>query len=1689
MLRKKSVRKAMISVVAILLVGLLLLSLVAQAFASPSPSPDPSPSVSEPGDGDTPSSTTTTGKWHQYKGGASPDTMATSIDQAGNLLDTALQDPLTDIAGIDKAVKALALYLITLDSVYYNGSSGSGFESTSYDALVDGTERLPAKNLLEVLGKTPEDERAYIEKAKSAVTLINSKIADLEGSHINGITCGFSANTYLGWSTSNTDGIFLSTLQSIVKDYISYRFLFETRDYVIAYASTFEEKFGADSVMSIKSESATAEQISTALDALFSKQGADGAEIPSNDVLALFFLDQNSDGYNTKRTALTSLYTEIVTNYNTSTKKVYGGYTPSSETKKYPSCHYDGRSAQNDIETHADQFLLRMANYKNTTDSPGSNIQNEGVNDYDVTQGALSLVSNAKLDGGKIVLSGTDAALTDIGYAVLAAGVVYDPFVSLAGNDNFLAVLRTFVEGSDKKQDELVKVLQQALHVKKPLQVTEGSNTEWTNAESLQGIEMAKYRQARLADVLQVDQDITRAYVMIKGGMSPSQVDSSTWDYANYGTTADVKDNSYTVENPGASAEPDSSSSSGSGSPYITTGNDNATMSKHQTTEPIMITSGVSGGTHGVNSTEGYAAAVGGLTSIILHNAALDAKDNLHIKNAEQELLFVNGLGDVVLADDTIILPAVSNPVNYVYNDEYEGVEDDDFIDTFGKEDSEYKGYYPYNIAFMNHYAGGKVNSEGKLRFDDETSMGKYMILVDGGTLFAKNIISMSTGFSKSYLGIAQTGGVRIATICGKSFSVTDDVEETTTALFAARGDIGTQLRNWAWSGLSVFSHLFNFISGNDHYQDGTDGWNAGERENAVFILRGLVANKSGQTMFPLTPGGADIRDSYVEVATPIVTSALRFLSDKTDGEGTTTRTSTGHFQVEHYVMETMGEALLGTQYADTLVKNYQVSYDDLVKDSGNRFLKFLTDITDNAISFLGTIDGVLAIKGPYSNGFFNAILNFVQEFYLLIVICLLIIVAAKFLKGHYNLLYVCFIAAMCFAGFEVYANWLPTALPSIYGFAVNDVIEDVVWNTVLYKAECYDETYKQPTHVDTATGALKPYTATITLYRLTSAEMEIVAARSNVDIKDLKTGKAVYLDHTAGIFAQGNEIKMSIDSLLKSNTMRGLYQSQWDYLGANVTESPDFIPPVEDVGMKNPYSLQLTSPLVSLEAYYTPYNHIERAFLMQLNTLASIFRMERHAYNYGDGELYKDAFLVRSFLNSGIFIAPGDDEVLKENIVTGSIVAEEDGTGITVDMFVDVCNRYFTPQDDWLNLRAIFAKPDDGIQDSLWGHILQSRGYYDYYWNMTKEGQEYLSDLLVYVNNQTKLWVMRNLENLSFCSDENAVKMISLYATTCFTHYVSEFGSWLYPNYINASDIALKDVLYGAMTTIKDRNFAYDGTAVNTVALNLGVFGVLFLLIITLFASVFVFTITYLIPILYALFGAILVFKLVNDDTGIGLVKGYVKVTLSTAVLYFLFSCSLQLVRIGGYNWYGFLGCALVMILCMYFLFWVVLSVVQDVGELGNNTLAHNLLQGLKGLSFGAVQRVQNASIGINNVQRNRVFGRGIGVNQYGRGYSIDDYGRPYASRGGFSFGRGAQQSAYGGGDFGGRYEGYGRESYYDEYDNARPRSRVQRVFNGAANAVDGVQSWRRRRSSRATTSSTTDTSDTYGGRTTGGG
>ncbi len=1173
-----------------------------------------------------------------------------------------------------------------------------------------------------------------------------------------------------------------------------------------------------------------------------------------------------------------------------------------------------------------------------------SEYEEEGSSEEEIvikdTNNILSLLTNtSRVDGELIVDGNGDANLTELGYIIISAGSVNDPFVSKAGNDLFLETIHQFVT-SETQWDKTTTIIKKAISLKKPLWVA--SVSEINNSKS--GKETVTYRPAFITDMVSIGDttntsDSLTQFGILKGYMQQSKVDSSTFEYvrnADPATDSDIEQDSVT-------------------SGIVTVGSDTVLANNDEMTEPIAYIVNDKSIFRGTSS---WPEMIGQTTNITLQNARMDTKSNESLINANMGMLFVNGLGDIVLADDTIVLPAIANPLLYEYTDDSFKLEEGSAAyGANGKEytfNEDFKGYYPYTATFMNH--APEVTKTGsnsdKLSFANKKDKDKYVIVAEEINLSAKmknTAVQITDGSNDG--GKVSTSRRNVVPIDINSFSVQED-EEDVTSLFRLF-ELGQSFSVGGFFKNSLFTN----------------------RNNAYYV-KDMKYNSDQLSFFPLVDDTTDIEDK-VNISAPITTSTRRYIASVDAGNGEWS--PTGNFKVDYFVRNYIAEALLGTQYASTMVKNLNVDYEDIVNDTPRRFELFITGIVNSLMDTFGNIDGVLSMRNAYENKFFALIIEFINMYYPFIAVLLLIIIATRFLRSKISVPYIIVISLMTIAGFEIYTTWLPTYSTWSYNFFVNDIAEDISWNAIIHQSENYDETYADSDRVN-ANGDPKPYTATITLYQLSNADVIRTCNRLNVTETELKSGDVIYIDQNAGIFLQGNLIKMSLDKALANKTIRGLYLNQWETLAAEENVKLDEIESTEL--NKNPYQIRFIDSSPSLDTYYMPLNNIIQSFTDNLNLTTSIFKIQRNTFSY-DKDFYKDAFVVNSFINSGLFLDPGNFDAIRGNIVEGTI---ENGD-FTISSVKELIEAKFKYPEDWLGLSNILVEPTDEMKETLWMNTLKKNGYYDVNW----EPNDKLNDLISYTNKHTKLFIMKNSDQLSFISDENAIKIISLYATTALCQRGSEYTSWMYPNYVNSSELELKDVLSASLTSMYDKIVAVDGSFVNTIGFLYGIVGLFSIALILFFSNLFILVITYLIPVLYASLGVLIVAKLVLGQSASATIKGYFKITFTTIVLYFVYNISLTIANKLGHDWFSLLIVTLFSFICCYYMFFILMSLIQNFTDLGNATLKANLLRASNILTGGSIQKLIAKTTG--NIQSNTTSATQHGVfNVFSRNSSIDD-------------------------------------------------------------------------------------------------
>ena len=280
--------------------------------------------------------------------------------------------------------------------------------------------------------------------------------------------------------------------------------------------------------------------------------------------------------------------------------------------------------------------------------------------------------------------------------AMLAATSVYRPFLSKVGDEDYIAALQGLGNksnvGSSTTNDtatELVELFSKIKDYRKPLYVVIDS-AFIDNCDSVFGTSYEEYigtvSRVTLGGLIDlVDKEIPSALKTISGqfGIDP---ETNAWTFLQT-----IPENS-----------PEASRNKPSNLTSVETTNVGAN---------IAAESDIYSGSYTSTLFEiGNKAGTFAVTQLVLRNIFNSLRNTIRLEARYNELLYVNIFGDIVLSDNTIVLPSAANPIIY---------------------DSS-TGYNPFTVAFMNNYPQMYTSTE-TLRLQSFSDTGKYIFVYEKG--------------------------------------------------------------------------------------------------------------------------------------------------------------------------------------------------------------------------------------------------------------------------------------------------------------------------------------------------------------------------------------------------------------------------------------------------------------------------------------------------------------------------------------------------------------------------------------------------------------------------------------------------------------------------------------------------------------------------------------------------------------------------------------------------------------------------------------------------------------------------------------------------------------------------------------------------------------------------------------------
>lgn len=613
-----------------------------------------------------------------------------------------------------------------------------------------------------------------------------------------------------------------------------------------------------------------------------------------------------------------------------------------------------------------------------------------------------------------------------------------------------------------------------------------------------------------------------------------------------------------------------------------------------------------------------------------------------------------------------------------------------------------------------------------------------------------------------------------------------------------------------------------------------------------------------------------------------------------------------GKLKQDHMFRDIIVEALNGTIYAKAYTRTISEATEDVEELSYNALSKIPVRMANSALSGIGNTSGALGVTDSRDDVAFGKIFRWIDEFLVYIMIICAVIFLVRLVRNNTNTVYLVTTMIVSLALVFTSIKIVPSYIQPVMNFVVNNTSMDLSYGVLLNKAEEYNETYGNSGALD-ENGNFTINTVSVDLYHLRDGDLQSFLDQFNLEIKDITAGRTYMLDPNNGIYIQGNTLKINTDLLFYTNPITGDFQSTDD---------------------SSTYALTPEKQYSSVVDYYMPFYLIEEGFTKTLNNLLKVYRIPKYSITYKDG-LTKDGFLVQNYITSPPFLTPN-------NYKQGDGL--EDAAEVQQLYYIFDNEQEGTSSYDFLNLGQILTNPSAITKESLWWKTAVRNGYVPGFSADPNTEQKFAS-LVNSVNKLTKDFLIKYRERFPYISDENIIKVTSLYATTIFNQKVSEPFHQLYPKYINYSEFKLKDVYSTAFVEDYESFKDIKGKIPEYVASKVDPFTMFIFAVSVILGSLFARAFSLLLPCLLLLFLILALFKAVTGSSYKSIFKGLAKIMLLLFVCITMYSTSMSLLEKLNV-WFAIYSMFILYLIILSLFSTILYSLVTNFTDFGNEKL-----------------------------------------------------------------------------------------------------------------------------------------------------
>lgn len=799
---------------------------------------------------------------------------------------------------------------------------------------------------------------------------------------------------------------------------------------------------------------------------------------------------------------------------------------------------YQDVSKKYTIDISPMSSILSNTDYAFFIDSAITQLENEINSSYSIelSEGSdvLSKFSSVLGDGDESIDAVNTAFL-----AAFSASALYMPLESKIGDTNVVESIK-YLTGNNTEVSDLYS---QVARKKKPLYLRTYSKGSVSGSGEL----------AVLGAVIEmIIEGKKGALVSVEGSFQSSEDGNSYQTSENsYVNRIDEGANTGTYESTTTVTE----EQDGDGNKTTTTVTENSAYEKLQDDEG-NITSLESSLGEGTNFSEAvliFGDTLRGETNTaVITNYYLNKLD-LDGELARSGVLYVNPFGDIVLADNTVIIPAAANATYYA---------DDDGV-----------VYNPFTEMFMEGYPRiGKQNTFNLITDKD-----------DGKLIFTTLKEPEDSFLSK--LSVKLTGWI----------------DGDSTAYYVSKN--GTLKKSWYGSleimpidnGLYDPSSSSKFGIFNPEEKDfkGLFSWfdNMASDDKYMYRMDYSTLTVSGLTS-PVFPYGNSDGDEALIRAKFLVQSYYYSITMTEEGDN-----SSGNGRLDlRYLHKILSCGLDGM----TNVNGFQkMAQEDLLdEDSKGIFYKIIKSIRDacqSVTDLFGDAPGLLGIRSANQDPIMGKFLYYAKLSMIYIFIGLTFMFVANYIRRDLNITYtVAGILASCLLAYAC-IYFFPKHLSTVTNFLPGNKSNTLAYNSLLMRQETnMGATPKDASYGDFGSFSLS--NSSINIYKLTDDEIQDICKKFDVDYGKIVAGGAIELDEEYGLFLEGDCLKISLDKFLYTVSIQGYTTT---------------------VSNTATYKLSYNKNVSSVIDYYMPYFIILEGLVDKLNVLSEIYEIPRAQLTY----------------------------------------------------------------------------------------------------------------------------------------------------------------------------------------------------------------------------------------------------------------------------------------------------------------------------------------------------------------------------------------------------------------------------------------------------------------------------------------